>query len=219
MNGASPRQKVLLGVLGALALLLLLRYLVPSSPAPDAGSSRPSAMVDSEGDEVAPRRLPGARRPSKETVSEPLDLRLADLSVRPHSYTPGRDPFSFHLPPPGPSPEELAAARAQAEQERLAREAAERARIEAEARAQLPPPPPPPPQPPPFPYTYIGTIGPANHRIAIYSSDDKKQQKLAEEGEVIDGQFIVAHIGYESVEIKFVNFPNSPGKRQAIGRR
>ena len=36
-------------------------------------------------------------------------------------------------------------------------------------------------------------------------------------GEILDGKFIVASIGYESVDIEFVGFPDAETKRFAAG--
>ena len=36
-------------------------------------------------------------------------------------------------------------------------------------------------------------------------------------GEVVEGKFIVDRIGYESVDLKFVGFPDEPAKRLPIG--
>ncbi len=44
---------------------------------------------------------------------------------------------------------------------------------------------------------------------------DKIYNALA--GDVLEGKFIVDHIGYESVDVKFVGFPDAPAKRLAIG--
>ncbi|HSU82370.1 MAG TPA: hypothetical protein VLR69_08105, partial [Thermoanaerobaculia bacterium] len=40
-----------------------------------------------------------------------------------------------------------------------------------------------------------------------------------QEGDVIDNKFIVAHIGYESVDIRFVGFPDVPAKRVGVTPR
>jgi hypothetical protein len=38
------------------------------------------------------------------------------------------------------------------------------------------------------------------------------------QGDVLDGKFIIASIGYESVDVKFVGFPDEPARRLAAGR-
>lgn len=97
------------------------------------------------------------------------------------------------------------------ERRRAAEEAARRAAEEAARIAAIP-------KPPEFTLQYMGSFGPANRRIAVFT-DGKKIYNL-QEGQILEGKFIVARIGYESVDIKFVNFPDEPAKRLPIqGRR
>lgn len=95
--------------------------------------------------------------------------------------------------------------RAQEELERRRQE--ELARQQAEAAI---------PKPPPFTMVYVGNFGPPSRRIAVFF--DGKDTINALEGEVIDDKFIVARIGYESVDIQFAGFPNWPAQRLAVGR-
>ena len=93
-------------------------------------------------------------------------------------------------------------------QERLAAErAAELARQQAEAAK---------PRPQPFTMNYLGNFGSPQKRLAVFT--DGKTIYNAQEGEVLEGKFIVAHIGYESVDIQFVGFPDWPAQRLAVGR-
>jgi hypothetical protein len=220
---ATPRQKVLLGVLAFLVLIVLWQ-LVPTSDDDDGGdTAAPAAAADPESASdgpARPRRLPARRRGAPEKVDQVTELHLADLDIQPRDYTPGRDPWRYYEPPPpGPSPEELARQRAEAERQRLLEEQrrqAELLRQQQELQAQQPPPPPPVPQPPPFPYKYLGNFGPPGHQIAVFS--DGKTIINRRQGGTIDGKFVVAQIGYESVDIQFVGFPNTPAQRLAIGR-
>ena len=200
------RTKVLLGVLGAVALLAAWIYLVPDSgPDVTAGPGGPPPAL----------ALPGGNRaPAKAPVEFVEELRVADLTAQPHSFTPGRDPWRFVDPPPPPPPpppkppsaEELR--RMQEEQQRLAEERAkELARQQALDAI---------PKPPQFTMSYLGNFGPPQKRLAVFT--DGKTIYNAQEGEVLDNKFIVAHIGYESVDIRFVGFPNSPAQRLAVGR-
>ena len=61
----------------------------------------------------------------------------------------------------------------------------------------------------------MGNFGPAQRRIAVFT--DGNDIINAQEGEVIAGKFIVARIGYESVDIRFVGFPQWPAQRLAVG--
>lgn len=91
------------------------------------------------------------------------------------------------------------------EARRRAEEAARLAAIEAAK-----------PKPPEFTMDYLGNFGPAAKKIAVFS--DGKKIVNAQEGEVIDNKFIVARIGLESVDIKFVSFPQTPAKRLGVRR-
>lgn len=197
------RQKILVGVLVVLALVAGWQFLVPML-SDDDGAAAPGRRARGGG--VGPAGVEVAR------------LEVERLEAAPRDYSPGRDPFRYGEPPPppGPTPEELARARA-AE----AAEAARQAELEAQRRAaavreaEAGPPEPPKPQPPPFQLTYLGSFGPSSRRIAVFS--DGKEIYNAVVGDVIDGRFVVADIGYESVAIKYVGFPDAPATRVAIG--
>jgi hypothetical protein len=204
-----PRTKLLVGVLAFLLLITAWVYLSPDDD--ESLVSGPHGAPPSLG------AIPGSRStPEKPAVERVEELRVADLTVQPHNDSPGRDPWRFVEPPPPPQPppprphvptaEELERMRqAQAELERRRQEELERQRAEALI-----------PKPPPFTMTYVGSFGTPNRRIAVFF--DGKETINALEGEVISGKFIVARIGYESVDIKFVGFPNTPAQRLAISR-
>jgi hypothetical protein len=205
---AATRQKALVGVLAVLVLLWAWSTFGPSDAGPAAPGPAPEPLAGRPAAPGAGRGAPGGAGLDR---VEPL--RVADLDRIPPSTQPGRDPWRFVEPPPppppppprGPSPEDLA--RLQAERDRLARERAEElARQRAEAAI---------PKPPPFPYSYMGNFGPGR-RIAVFT--DGQTIVNAREGEVVDGKFVVERIGYESVDIKFVGFPDVPPQRLAAGR-
>jgi len=140
-----------------------------------------------------------------------VTLDVGELSGDPRDYSPGRNPFTYYQkppppPPPGPTPEEL---RQRAEADRLRREELER------QRADAPPPVPPKPQPPPFQLTYLGSFGPDNRRIAVFSDGEEIYNALV--GDVLSNKFVVADIGFESVTITYVGFPDEPATRVGIG--
>ena len=200
------RTKLLLGALAFLVLVTAWIYLKPDDDASAVQGAPPSLGK-------IPGAGSGSQKPAVEKVEE---LRVADLTMQPRNDSPGRDPWRFVEPPPPPPPpppkphvptaEELERMRqAQAELERRRQE--ELARQQAEALI---------PKPPPFNMTYVGSFGTPNRRIAVFF--DGKDTINALEGEVIDGKFIVARIGYESVDIKFVGFPSTPAQRLAISR-
>jgi len=74
---------------------------------------------------------------------------------------------------------------------------------------------PPRPKPPNFDMEYLGSFGPEGRRIAVFS--DKEDILNALEGDVLNDKFIVGPIGFESVEMGFVGFPDEPLKRVGLG--
>jgi hypothetical protein len=79
----------------------------------------------------------------------------------------------------------------------------------------LPPPPPLGPQPPPVDVTFLGSFGPPTRRIAVFT--DGKTIYNAERGDTLSGKFVVHAIGFESVDLTFVGFPDVPPERLAVG--
>jgi hypothetical protein len=218
----ASRQRVLILILIALALIAAWRYfLAPmlgiggdEAPAP-AVAARPA--TDGEGDPLA--RTGRSNANEQRHGARPGDhvavLRLADLDRVPAESPGGRDPWRFVDPPPppppappkGPSAEELRRleeARRLAEQR--AREAAQALAVEAAK-----------PKPAEFTLQYLGRFGPADKKLAVFTNGKDVQNVL--EGDVIDNKFIVAHIGLESVDIRFVGFPDWPTKRVGVTPR
>jgi len=204
------RTKLLLGILAFIALFAVWIWVGPGGDDSKSGgrggydaATAPVGVVPGAG------RAPAGKAP----VDHVEELRFAALTVRPREYTPGRDPWRYKDPPPPPAPkpppppsaEELEARR-RAEEE-AARLRAEMFRQQQEEAAK--------PKPPPFNLSYLGNFGPPSRRIAVFS--DGKTIFNALEGEVLAGKFIVADIGYESVDIRFVGFPDWPPQRLAVG--
>jgi hypothetical protein len=208
------RTKLLLGVLGVLVLFVVWRYIGPSSGGSvETGGGNEYNLGSPMG------KIPGAGQEVKPPVEEIVDLKVADLQPQQHQYQVGRDPWHFAEPPPPPPPppikppppptkEELEAQRA-AEAE-LARQRAEAERIAREEAMR--------PKPPQFGMKCIGKFGPAESPIAVFVGPDGKTIQNVRQGGVIDGKFILSQVGYESVEIRYVDFPNEPPLRLPIGR-
>lgn len=195
MNGGG-RQKQLLALLGLLVLALVVRYGLLSAQKPAAD---PAARV---------RNLSLETRAGKVAT-----LDLAALDSPASSYSPGRDPWRFYdppqpppTPPKPPSKEELERLRLAAEE--AARQAALRAQAAAEEARR--------PKPPQVTFGYLGSFGPTARRIAVLS--DGANIWNAREGDIVEGKFEVAKIGLESVDIKFVGFPDTPPLRLAVGK-
>jgi hypothetical protein len=209
VNGG--RTKLLLGVLAVAVVASGWFYFNSDDEAPATGTPRSGAAMDPDLG-PAPAAAPSAPRASRPAVPDVLPLRLGDLERTKHTYTPGRDPWRFVDPPPPPPPKPHVPTKAELEALRLAEEARRRAEEEAarlraieEAR----------PKPPPFTWTYLGSFGPPNRRVAVFS--DGKTIYDALQGDVLAGKFIVAQIGYESVDIRFVGFPEVAAQRLPIG--
>ena len=201
------RQKLLAGILGFVLLLALWSWLGPSGDdGVDIGDDFAAAPP-------AAGRIPGAGRPAARPAANTVEeLRVAELAIQPREYTPGRDPWRFVDPPPPPEPPPPPPPRPPSAEELEARRRAEEeaARLRALAAAEAAKP-----KPPPFTLSYLGNFGPESRRIAVFS--DGKTIYNALEGETLVGKFIVADIGYESVDIRFVGFPDWPPQRLAVG--
>jgi hypothetical protein len=208
------RTKLLLGLLAFLALFAVWRLVRPDGGS-DGAPAAPRARASYD-DETAPAGpVPGAVqapavKPAADSVEE---LYVAALAIRPREYTPGRDPWRYKDPPPPPAPPPPPPpSAAELEARRRAEEEAARLRAqmlaEQQRQAAIP-------KPPPFTLSYLGNFGPPSRRIAVFS--DGKTIFNAQEGEVLAGKFIVADIGYESVDIRFVGFPDQPPQRLAVG--
>ena len=145
-----------------------------------------------------------AERSPDVTRVEVVDLRLEALAVVGGSYSPGRDPFRFAVrprpapPPPQPSTEETAGRRATPETLELS--------VPSDTTE---------PQPPPIDVIYLGSFGPRYRPLAVFSDGNDIYNAL--EGDVVKEKFIVEQVGYESVDLGFVGFPDAPLQRLAVG--
>ncbi len=182
------RQRLLLGVLIAAFALLVGRQLVPALGG-GTGVAAPVSTADGRVD-------------SASGSVEIAELRLEALEHKPASYRPGRDPFRFAPKPPPPPPEPQPAPPPPS------------APAPREQRPATPPPPPKP-QPPAVEFVFLGSFGVPGREIAVFA--DGKEILNAFAGDVLRQEFVVRSIGYESADIGFVNFPDEPAKRLAIG--
>lgn len=166
------------------------------------------------GDDGAGPRIGGVRGGGGATGPEVADL--ASLEPMLLDYRIERNPFDFG----GPSDEEMAR---QAELERQRREAEEaRRRAEEEARRRAeeearrrenapPPPPPPPPTPPSLDLSYLGSFGPERRRIGVLTDGETIYNVRV--GDVVEEKFVVTDIGFESIAVKHLDFPDFPAQR------
>jgi len=195
------RQKLLLALLAVLLVVLGWVYV-------------PALLF---GDGSGPRAIGGRAALAGSAAADKVEvahLELGRLAAEPRNYSPGRNPFTYYTPPPppppGPTPEELAA---RAEQARLRAE--EEANRRAEAAAAAAAAPPPRPKPPPFQLTYLGSFGPEARKIAVFTDGEEIYNALV--GDVLSDSFAISEIGYESVTITYVDFPDEPAQRVGIG--
>jgi hypothetical protein len=217
MSGS--RQRVMILILIAVALIAAWHFLGPllgfggDDVAAPATASRPAG--DGEGDESsrAARTAAGGHHGARPGDRVAV-LRVADLDRVPAESAAGRDPWRFVDPPPPPPPRPIQPSadelRKMEEARRLAEERArEAARLAAIEAAK--------PKPAEFTLKYLGRFGPADKQLAVFTNG--KTIYNVQEGEVIDNKFIVAHIGFESVDIRFVGFPDWPTKRVGVTPR
>jgi len=190
----SQRERRLLLALAGIVLVVAVRSLWHLA---SAGGGAPSAPAT----RAAGGRPARPGRAAAAPVDHVVEIHLDRLEPKQRSFAVGRDLFRFAPPPPPPPPpppsaEELA---------RRRREAEERA---AEAAK---------PHPPPITLAYLGSFGSAGARIAVFTGPDGKIYD-AREGDVVADQFILQHIGFESVDLRFVGFPDLPAQRLPLAQ-
>ncbi|HEY4563484.1 MAG TPA: hypothetical protein VIJ36_10920 [Thermoanaerobaculia bacterium] len=189
---SKARQTILLIALAALALLAALQW---------------AGLLRLEQDEIVTIPVAAAHpavragRPGARPGDRIASLRTEDLERVRAGGMGGRDPWRFVDPPPIPQ-----------------RKSTE-PQPEAQAPMALKPAESPLPHPDDFTLRYLGRFGPPEKHIAVFT--DGRRVLNRQEGEVLDGRFIVSRIGYESVEIRFVGFPEVPARRVGVaaGRR
>jgi hypothetical protein len=121
-----------------------------------------------------------------------LELDVEALAPGTDDYRPGRDPFRFGAPPaPPPRPRPVEVPKVVAA-------------------------PPPGPQLPAVDLSYLGSFGPDDGLIAVLTDDAAIYN--ARQGDVIKKRFVLVDIGLESVDLGYVDFPDAPAKRLAVGQ-
>jgi len=189
------RQAILFGTLALLLVFFVVRWRGKERP---AAAPAPAAASASEGTDFrAPRsRNPRGRIPAPEEI--PL-LTEDDLNPRPRAggADTERNLFDFReptaTPPPVPTPAPT---------------------IPPLFGPPGPPSPTPTPTPPEPTFKLIGIFGPKEAPIAALQNGDDLINAL--EGDVVLKQWIIRKIGYESIDIGFVNFPPTETRRLPI---
>jgi hypothetical protein len=206
----SRRQALLLAALAVVLLLAVVRW-GPGGGAPSP--ARPAAATtaspgkaaggDLSGEEAAPAAR--GRRATKEKEINPDDvpvLEPRDFAPAPAhpSADPGRDLFDLREPTRKPVPT-----------------ATPMPPVPGDVRfyGPLPPPSPTPtPAPPAIGFKFLGTFGPKEHPIAVVQQGD--QILNVRTGDTLFGKFILKKVGYESIDVGFVGFPETETRRLGI---
>jgi hypothetical protein len=197
----SRRQAILLAALAVVLVFAIVRWrpgsraaAAPEPPgggrsqARSAGNASATQGRGATGREISPDEVPV--------------LSVADF--QPHAPTTpnasGRDLFDLreptHPPPPTPTP-------------------APPGPGDPRFIGPLPPPPPPPaPRPPDITFKFIGTFGRKARPIAVVVQGD--QVYVAQAGDTLFGKFVLRKVGYESIDVGFVGFPESETRRVGI---
>lgn len=181
-------------LLGLLAVTVLLALV--------AGTGGGGSAVGDAGARSV-RRAGGGGAGDPAVPEEVVPVRTADLEDVQTQYEPGRDPFRFYQPPQPPPPPPPPPRDPEPRRE--------------PAPAPAPEPVPQGPQPPPVTFRFLGSFGPEERPIAVLADGDEIYNVRL--GEVVDEKFRVVRIGYESVDLAFVDFPEEPAERLPVGRR
>ena len=217
------------------ALILIVGFAIytfaapdrPSEPATPAASRDPEATANG-----AATSTRGRRRTAPTTTPGVTPVRLDLLEAESGSYSSDRNLFAYVEPPPPPPPplpappppppdqdqdgvpdfRDNCVSVANPDQSDVDRDGIGTA---CETEPEVPPPPPPP-VPPQFTYKFIGMFGPPQSPIATFARDGEIVN--ARVGEIIEGKFILRHIGIETAEIGFVGFPADQRQRIPLGQ-
>ena len=198
----SRKQAILLGVLGLVLILAVVRWRPgggggPAAPAP---SARRGALGDAAGEDAvarAPRSRVKEVSPDEVPILQPEDFAI---HAGRGSADSGRDLFDLReptrKPPPTPFPPPPPPG-------------------DTRFIGPLPPPPPTPtPRPPEVTFKFVGTFGPKSHPIAVIQQGDQVFNVRA--GDVLFDKFVLRNVGYESIDVGFVGFPETEVKRIGI---
>jgi hypothetical protein len=186
------RTRLLLGSLALAGLTAVWTWIGPDAEETSAPPERAAAI----------RAIRTIRSPA-EHVEEPL---FAALDVRPAERMPGRDPWRFGAAP----------------QTALATTPPAVLRPSSEPAPLVPLAPAPAvtaPAPAAFPWTYLGSFGPADRRIAVFSDGATVHNRR--EGEILAERFVLERIGIESVDVRPLQDPGAPAappQRLVLGR-
>jgi hypothetical protein len=207
----SRRQAILLGALAVVLCLALVRWRpggdtpAAAAPAKVSAASRSAPARPFGGDASADDapQAQRARRGAKEVNPDDVPVvSVADLDPAKEKAgsDPGRDLFELRDPTRPPLPTATPAPPPPGDTRFI---------------GPLPPPPPTPtPAPPAIAFKFIGTFGPKEHPIAVVQEGEQVLNVRA--GDTLFGKFILKKVGYESIDVGFVGFPESETRRLGI---
>ncbi|MEO1082835.1 MAG: hypothetical protein AAFY88_01195 [Acidobacteriota bacterium] len=185
---ATPRQKQILAALLAVAALMFIWQVA----AP--------AFMGWINEGAAARKADRSAERTASITQRPVErVRMEDLQREGATYRPKRNIFRYAPPKPVAPPPRVV------------------------PPPRVAPPPPPPPQPPPPPtgpvpppvnFTLLGLFGPEDGRIAVLV--DGEEIINARLDDVVKDEYVIADIGFEVVDIGFVNFPETSPVRLEI---
>lgn len=214
--------------LTAVAMVLIAGFAIYTFASPDNAPANTTATTTDPEDTSSPGDGTRARRTAASRTPGVTPIRVDLLEAATGSYKSDRNIFAYvepPLPPPPPPPEPPPPPPDQDKDgvpdfrdNCVAVPNPDQRDVDGDSKGTAcdddgeVPPPPPPPVPPAFTYKFIGVFGPARSPIATFARDGEIVN--ARVGEIIEGKFILRHIGIESAEIGFVGFP--PDQRQRI---
>jgi hypothetical protein len=220
----------------AAALIVAAVYAIYTFAGPDnAPAATPTAVsLDPEDPGAGSSPVTGTRGPrtaSTNTTPGVTPIRLDLLEAESGSYSSDRNIFAYVEPPPPPPPPAPAPPPPPPDQDKdgvpdfrdncVSTPNPDQSDIDRDGVGTVcdtngeVPPPPPPPVPPQFTYKFIGVFGPPQNPIATFARDGEIVNVRV--GEIIEGKFILRHIGIESAEIGFVGFPQDQRQRIPLG--
>ena len=221
----------------AAALILLVGFAIYTFASPerrhtDSGATSTLSTIDAAEGAVVP--APGRPAAARTTAPTPgvTPIRMDLLEPESGSYRSDRNIFAYVEPPPPPPPpapkppppppdqdkdgvpdfRDNCVAVANPDQRDIDQDGVGSA---CETDGEVPPPPPPP-VPPAFTWKFIGVFGPPQNPIATFAREGEIVNVRV--GEVMEGKFILRHIGIESAEIGFVGFPQDQRQRIPLGQ-
>ena len=203
----------------AAALILIVGFAIFTFASPERVASPATAPA------TDPLAVDGTKTAATPGVTP---IRMDLLEAESGSYKSDRNIFAYVEPPPPPPPPPIAPPPPPPDQDKdgvpdfrdncVAVPNPDQSDVDrdnvgtaCETEPETPPPPPPP-VPPQFTWKFIGVFGPPQNPIATFAREGEIIN--ARIGEIIEGKFILRHIGIESAEIGFVGFP--PDQRQRI---